>query len=87
MQVAYHVGPCLVSNAETKLNDETEPEKGSEEGIGTDVGIVTIKCAFDRTVRADFYAEIRSRRWNSHCDGETGSVLVYRGTYELFAEE
>jgi hypothetical protein len=44
--VTYHPSPCLVFDATVELPHETDCKKGYEEGIGTEVGLVTIECSF-----------------------------------------
>lgn len=42
---ANHVSPCLVSDAESELNEETEAEETCEEAVPANAGIVAIECS------------------------------------------
>lgn len=50
------------------MDDQAESEEASEESIGTDAGVVTVKCTFDWAKRTNFLTEIGSGWGDSHVD-------------------
>lgn len=72
-----------------ELNKEAEREECSEEAVGAERRVVTVKCTFNGALDlypvpvddlADLSTCVRVGRWNSHVEGCLGRSISGNGT-------